>query len=474
MWSNGAIRKVGPEEARAFARLSGDFNPVHLSAVEARRTIFGRPIVHGIYLVFAVLDQVMADRTVPAHLRRLRATFHRSISIGADFSIRLDRKADEEFTATILSETAEKAATIRLSLTDSAEEPQALPEGDWPEVEPLLFDPAASARSGSVPLRLDDLLLRSLFPAAALLPRPHLAALLASTQVVGMRCPGLHSIFSALDLTFSDSRDAIRLDYAVKSLHPDFGMVALELVGPSVTGSAEAFLRPRPVAQPRLAALQGAAPARDFLGVHAMVLGGNRGIGEVAAKLLALRGAAVTITYHRGKADAGRVVAEAADFGLRINMLPMDVTDAASVDANAASLKMQDHIVYCATPPIQATAQGFSRPVFDRYCDFYVAGMTSVVLMARTERPLSVSAPSTVFLDEPQPGYGEYIASKAAAEALSRNMNATLSGLTIAMPRLDRVLTDQTNAIAGGRLADVVDAATTLVNALRPTNATAS
>ena len=35
----------------AFAKLSGDYNPVHLDPLKARRTRFGYPVVHGIHLM---------------------------------------------------------------------------------------------------------------------------------------------------------------------------------------------------------------------------------------------------------------------------------------------------------------------------------------------------------------------------------------------------------------------------------------
>lgn len=40
---------VGPDEIRAFAAVSGDFNPLHLNAGYAASTQYQRPIVHGVY-----------------------------------------------------------------------------------------------------------------------------------------------------------------------------------------------------------------------------------------------------------------------------------------------------------------------------------------------------------------------------------------------------------------------------------------
>ena len=57
-----ALEKVLDEEAvRAFAALTGDVNPVHLDAEHAARTMFGRPIAHGM-LTASLISAVLGTR----------------------------------------------------------------------------------------------------------------------------------------------------------------------------------------------------------------------------------------------------------------------------------------------------------------------------------------------------------------------------------------------------------------------------
>ena len=72
-----------------FARLSGDFNPVHLSPEFSRRTIFGGPVAHGVFLLLTGLDRIATQLGSPVHLTQLRATFHRSVPVGSAFTIRI-------------------------------------------------------------------------------------------------------------------------------------------------------------------------------------------------------------------------------------------------------------------------------------------------------------------------------------------------------------------------------------------------
>ena len=57
-----AVTRTFDEAAvRAFAELSGDFNPVHLDADFAATTRFGRPIVHGL-LTASLISTVVGTR----------------------------------------------------------------------------------------------------------------------------------------------------------------------------------------------------------------------------------------------------------------------------------------------------------------------------------------------------------------------------------------------------------------------------
>lgn len=54
-------RQITADDIAAFARLSGDHNPLHADPDFARRTRFGRPIAHGM-LTAALISAVLGTR----------------------------------------------------------------------------------------------------------------------------------------------------------------------------------------------------------------------------------------------------------------------------------------------------------------------------------------------------------------------------------------------------------------------------
>jgi acyl dehydratase len=49
-------KRFSPAGQAAFARLSGDYNPIHMDDVVARRLLFGASFIHGIDALLWCLD----------------------------------------------------------------------------------------------------------------------------------------------------------------------------------------------------------------------------------------------------------------------------------------------------------------------------------------------------------------------------------------------------------------------------------
>ena len=136
--------------------------------------------------------------------------------------------------------------TVELSSGDTPRfEP--LPRGSVGTCRALSFEEAREA-CGEIPLGLDAQALRSLFPELAEhLPSWQVDALLATSRMVGMDCPGLYSLFGSMRLRFTLPHAVpSALGYRAIRHDPRFRCVwyALELDG--MQGDLRAYHRPPP------------------------------------------------------------------------------------------------------------------------------------------------------------------------------------------------------------------------------------
>jgi hypothetical protein len=437
-----------PDQAD-FARLSGDYNPLHLDPLAARRTMFGRVVVHGIHAVLRALDAWIDDGRV--HLTFLRASFPRAIGLDEEVSIVVDANdpADAELRLTV------HGSDVVVMKTGWAPGPcrgdAALPPGH-PAPAPCreMERNDIPSATGALPLAVDRAEAERLFPRlVAAVPLHQVAAILATTRLVGMECPGLHSVFGGLTLTFGETVDgAPVMEYRVASYQAPLSRLVLELRAPGCAGTITAFIRPGPAVQPGVEALRPLVTAGEFAGQRALVVGGSRGLGEVAAKVLAAGGASVRVTYHRGARDAARVVEEIRRAGAAADCIALDVLSRETATAvHAADPWIPTHLYYFATPPIlPGTPGSFSDAVLSTFRAYYVDGFRETVERVRRVAPAlrAVFYPSSIAVDETPAGLAEYAAAKSAGEDAARALSQAVPGLVITTPRLPRLTTDQT------------------------------
>ena len=280
------------------------------------------------------------------------------------------------------------------------------------------------------------------------------ADLLASTRIVGMECPGLHSIYSGLRLTRrAEMARCSRMRYRIDRIDPRFRFVRIAVAGDHFEGVLETFFRPPAVEQRRLSAVAESVPPGLFRGQKALVVGGSRGLGEVVAKILLAGGAEVTITYARGQADAERIQVEAMELGLRCEARPLDAAAFSNAIADGWLISAGfSHVYYFASPRIEKNASGrWNDAIFEGFAEVYLRGFAELAETiaggaAKSASPIRFLYPSSVFLDTAEPGFAEYCAAKAAGEGLARHLARGL-GVLIAAPRLPRMRTDQTSAL---------------------------
>ena len=440
-----------------FAELSGDFNPLHVDKVASRRFLYGEPVVHGVHVVLQAMEAfVRTIQPAKTSIESLRAQFRgpAMLETPVEYVIKGKDKTSVRIVATcmdvpVLDLSLQWSESVTATCRDFVchqspprERPDRVDQESLPAV------------SGSVELTFDRELARRLLPhTAAWMPPYQVALLLASTRIVGMKCPGYHSIFSDLDLDFApEPNAAANLEYRVTHWDPRFRLAALSIAADGGSGKIKAFLRPEPKSQPTLSNIAENVGQSEFADQRALVIGGSRGLGEFVAKLLAAGGADVRLTYHRGSEDATRVADEILRAGHPVAFLQYD---ASAPDANLCGTLeawQPTHLYYFATPQIYKSGKKqFSAAHFSQLCDVYLEGFARIVdNFSHTSQLTYVFYPSTEFLDTLPKGMAEYVAAKAAGEALCRYLARRHPEIRFVAPRLPRVATDQTAELLSG------------------------
>lgn len=448
------------DESKAFARLSGDYNPLHVDPVLARRTKFGGSVAHGIHVILKALDCLYSDALPNGlHVGAITCTFNNPIHTGS--VVQVDTQIDVTARRARMVGESEGRLAFSAAIDLDDEHPFlacTLPDEEFNAASPRVQALPAVSQEGTVQNRLSRAVLQSLFPRLSGSGDPGwIADLLATTRIVGMECPGLHSIYSGLKLrsaTNTDDRAAHSMRYAVEKTDSRFRMVRMAVKGAVLEGTLEAFVRPPPVDQMPLSEVLARVDRTLHIGQRALVIGGSRGLGELTAKILIAGGADVTISYANGHDDAERICQEARESSRNCSMMHLDVAAPLDLEAREILTAAQySHVYFFASPHITRNASGhWNQELFERFSAVYVHGLASVAeaMLSRpvpADQSLHFLVPSTVFLDSPEKGFAEYCAAKAAAETLCDYLGRHHRA-AFARPRLPRMRTDQTSGLA--------------------------
>jgi NAD(P)-dependent dehydrogenase (short-subunit alcohol dehydrogenase family) len=439
----------------SFAVLSGDRNPVHMDAIAARRTQAGQPVVHGIHAVLWALETLAGEGKLKAPISQIKVRFLKLTYVGDAVTLDVIKEEVGAIRAILLADGVAVTSLqiafgepMALAINESAA--ITLPMPSWPEAPLDLSLMEIDEATGWLCFAQEAGAAADLFPMlTAAIGLRRVSALACMSRLVGMVCPGLHSIFSSLSISTADAAEELdAIHYQVKSLDQRFRLVKQSVDGGGWSGVIESFVRVPPVAQPSMEALAKVVGKDDFKNSNALIIGGSRGLGELTAKVIAAGGGSVTITYAVGQADALEVQRQIRDWGGRCEVLQYNAHRPAASQLRELKQPISS-FYYFATSVFGRKSRLFSRALFVDFICVYVEGFHDVLqeLAQLGNGTLAAFYPSSVAIVDRPPEMTEYAMAKAAAEILCADLARFTKGLHVVIERLPRMLTDLTATV---------------------------
>ena len=450
-------RRFTEQDQERFARLSGDWNPMHMDPVAARRTQPGAPVVHGVHLTLWALDRLAGAGMLGQPIASFGALFTKFVYLHTPAEIRVTAADAATLEVAIV---AGGVVTTTLSITlgepaatpaPIAEVPDATTAGQTPNAPEL---PEMAGQAGWMPPEGDAEAIAAMFPhLTAKLGAERVGAIALTSRLVGMLFPGLHSVYGSLDVTLAPPHERPGLGFRVATANVRTRMLRMTVAGSGITGTVVAFARREAVEQPDIAQIAASVERGEFAGSHALVTGGSRGLGALTAKIIAAGGGKVSVTYALGRAEAERLRQEIDGFAgagtCAILAYDMMRPVAGQIDAIGTDLT---HVYHFASPRIyRQKAALFDAAVFAEFTQAYLTSFHDLCasLQARAGQRLVAFYPSSVFVEPGRPrDMTEYAMAKAAGEILSEEMSLSDTMPLVIARRLPRMLTDQTATLA--------------------------
>jgi hypothetical protein len=453
-----ASRTFVSDDQISFASLTGDSNPIHMDPISARRTQAGAVVVHGVHAVLWALDRLIELNTLADPITSLEVQFVNFIQVGSLLELKwIGRDQNSirlELVAGGVKTTSLALAFGKRKTAQAGNSPDVLSQACKSDV-PVEFDQLEQLSKLTGWMDLDG-------PAHQICHRfPHIVSAIGCSRVtavallstlVGMICPGLHSLFAGFAVDLVDgSRDQDRLAFEVAETDNRFRMIRMNVRGGSIQGYVRAFLRWPPVEQATLSNVRSFVGPAEFAGSTSLIVGGSRGLGALTAKILASGGGKVIITYLTGRDDAQRLTAEiGSQMGENVcRLLRYDVHHNAALQLGTISDHIS-HLYYFATSNIARQKDGlFVADLFAEFVKMYVTGFYDCCryLASRGPETLTAFYPSSVFVERAPPAMAEYSMAKMAGETLCANINRAHDRVRTIVSRLPRLFTDQTATV---------------------------
>lgn len=455
----------------SFARLSGDYNSMHMDVEVARKSRFRRTIVHGMlpFSFLSIIQQKFPHKKIL--FKELSGHFNRPVYVGDVISLNINirHKADDLYSfqgqwcrkengeilllakgkLTVCDTKADIVENIvddmlkTLLLTPTTENQYTI-EDLKDQHEVLSFHVStklAEQFSNSVLTTVNE-------PDKNLQLCPHLLATLLLSTMVGMRLPGRYATFTRFNITFSQNL-ALQQEYKLHACLDNVSVEAAHLranceirIKDDVHASGKFEVAVNSPPRTMLSSAQIKQVAMDFGLTDKVVLvtGASRGIGETTVKLFAMHGVKTVVCYFRGRSDAEAIVKDITEENGEAFAVQCDLTD----DRQVANMIQQIVEKYGGINILvnnavrEFTPKDVLELEWKDYLDELEVSVKGMHACCKAVIPIfkksghgKIINLSTIAVANPVSGQSRYITAKSAVEGYTKSLAVELAQLDI-------------------------------------------
>ena len=453
-----AKRVFNKIDQKNFSIISGDFNPIHINFLEARKYITGEVIVHGINCLLWALEFFVKRKNI--FYPEMQVKFLRPILLGVKVELQWENKNNE---LKIIEENNNKVFTVIK-----------YKKKKFKKRDNLIISNYKKVKNKPSNLKLNNIsygeklvrfntgnkeYIKKYFPYLTKTIGENCVYEIANlSSIVGMDVPGLNSLFLGLNIFFNKSNYNQSLNI-VK--YNKLGFISLGYKGKNFVADLDTCFRPKPIKIPSFSYIKKKLSVKlDLSGKDILVIGGSRGIGAIISKILSIYRANLTLTYNKGFKEAKMIFQDLNKNGVNIKVLQLDVTDENSLNKIK---KKYDYIYYFATPKIvKNSSSKFDKKLFEKYLIYYEESFRKILKLRHFSSHTKILYPSTSYIDKKVKGLEEYIKAKVKGEMVSTEFSKN-KFLKIYKPRIPALLTDQNISIIPKKYDDLLKVSEKLV-----------
>ena len=435
---------ITEDDCIKFSKLSGDFNPIHLDSNYAYKSMFGEQIVYGSLQILKCLNLFAKQVKKSIFIKKLKVLFKTALYLNKQYLIR----GEFDDNKAIIQLYQNEVLVCKIALDYESNK-----VSDKPYNTDIYIKDVPNQQESNQ-LIVDNLdfnyaACKDIFPETFIfINKSCIGSILMSTRVIGMKCPGLNSIFNSLELTFTQqSQDNSTTCFCDCSIN-QFNSCTIKINSKHCFGILRAFVRPKPIIQNSIRLLKkNNYILNNLKNKKVLVIGGSNGIGSQCCKILSLSGAQVLFTYYRDK-DAAKKLKDEIDSECqqKINYHQFDILNYSVDTINKLKLFSAEVLIYFATPKINDKhSKQLSANIFKEFTNCYIFQFDKLINEIGIRNLKVIFSPSSSAIEDLPQNMLEYALAKSAFETYMRILSKF--GIKVLCPRFPRVHTSLSQSI---------------------------